>query len=196
MNPNRFLSFLAAALISTGAGLSARAQETTSTASAASQQPPGMVPCAELPSGRLTDKELADLVPAGSPGKVRIRWRTESQEECYGFNIYRSSTPGGPWMKVNRSIIPGEGSTNIPTDYCYEDNSVERGKTYYYHIEEVSTQGAVTKLEDTLGPDGKGTPVKVKTVPEEREWLRRKALENSASAEDSGSTEPAGAASR
>lgn len=154
--------------------------QTTSTAGAV-QQPAGMVPCAELPEGQLSDEELARLVPEGSPGRVRIRWRTESQEECYGFHIYRADQPGGTFSRVNKSVIPGEGSTNIPRDYCYEDQSVERGKTYYYYIEEISTAGVATKLEDTLGPDGKGTKVKVKTVPEEREWLRRKALGDQAS---------------
>lgn len=157
--------------------LPVRAQESTTAPAAADMSPPEMQVCTPLPTGQLTPEELAVLVPEGSPGLVRIKWRTESQDECFGFNIYRASTEGGEFQKINSTIIPGEGSTNIPKEYCYEDRSVVRGETYFYYIEELSTQGVATKLQDTLGPDGKGTRVKVKTVEEERAYLKRKALE-------------------
>lgn len=130
----------------------------------------GLPPCAELPTGGLTEEELKELVPDGSPGKVRIRWKTESQDENYGFNIMRADKEGGPYKKVNTSIIPGEGSTNIPKEYCFEDTTVERGKVYYYHIEAISTAGVKEIVEGT-----EGTRVKVKTVEEERAWLKAKA---------------------
>ncbi|AXA36708.1 hypothetical protein BRCON_1931 [Candidatus Sumerlaea chitinivorans] len=128
-------------------------------------------PCDPLPSGPLTDEDLKRLVPDDSPGQVRIRWRTESQEDNYGFNIYRAESPDGPYTKINKGIIPGAGTTNIPHDYCYVDRPLPRGKVFYYYIESVSNAGVSEILEGT-----KGTRVKVKTVEEEREWLRRKAL--------------------
>ncbi len=169
-------AFISLSLAACSAPLSA--QETTASA--------GLLPCEDLPTGALTDQELVNLVPDGSPGRVRIAWRTESQEECYGFNIYRAGEEGGKFAKINKGIIPGEGSTNIPKTYCYEDRSVERGKTYFYYIEEISNQGVAVKLEDTMGADGKGTRAKVKTVEEERVWLRKKAL-----GDDAATTAPA-----
>lgn len=127
--------------------------------------------CIEMPKGELTQAQLKELVPDNLPGRVFIRWRTETQEDNYGFNIYRADKPDGQYKKVNKSIIPGEGSTNIPRDYCYMDTPLPRGETFYYYIESVSTGGVAEVMKDT-----KGAKVKVKTVEEEREWLRKKAL--------------------
>lgn len=130
----------------------------------------GLAPCAPLPKGDLSDEELQRMVPEGSPGKVRIRWKTESQEENYGFNIMRAEKVEGPYAKVNPAIIPGEGSTNIPKEYCFEDTTVQRGEVYFYFIESISTAGVKETVEGT-----KDTQVKVKTVGEERAWLKARA---------------------
>ncbi|MGB9690601.1 MAG: tetratricopeptide repeat protein [Candidatus Sumerlaeaceae bacterium] len=128
-------------------------------------------PCAPLPTPPIKREDLAKLIPSDAPGRVIIRWRTETQEENLGFNIYRSENPEGPYQRINRSLIPGEGSTNIPKDYCFEDKPLPRGKVFYYYIETVSVNGVHEVLEGT-----KGTRVKVKTVEEEREWLWKKVM--------------------
>ncbi len=127
-------------------------------------------PCIELPHGELTDADLKRLVPDDAPGRVFIRWRTESQEDNYGFNILRATVADGDYRKINPAIIPGEGSTNIPKDYCFMDVGLPRGSVFFYYIESVSNSGVREVVEGT-----KNTRVKVKTVAEEREWLRKKA---------------------
>lgn len=133
--------------------------------------PPDPHACMDFPKGELSTDTLKQIVPDDSPGRVFIKWRTESQEDNYGFNIYRGEKAGGPYTKVNESIIPGEGSTNIPKDYCYVDTPLPRGAVYYYYIESISNSGVAEIVEGT-----KDTRVKVKSVDEEREWLRKKAL--------------------
>lgn len=143
----------------------------------AAEQPmsiPGHI-CEPLPVGELTDEQLKELVPDGSPGKVRVRWATESQDNVYGFNVMRADSDGGPFRKINRSVIPGEGTTNLPKSYCYLDNTAERGKTYWYYIEEVTLDGQRKAIEETKGKDGKGTRVTVRQVEAERQWLRERA---------------------
>jgi hypothetical protein len=160
---------LSGAIIICGCVLPGRGADvqTTVTATPAAA---GVTACEALPTGELSDDELAKLVPDNSAGKVRIRWRVETQEDNYGYNILRCDTPEGTYAKVNKSIIAGQGSTNIPMDYCYEDRSVTRGQTYFYYIESISTAGVREIVEGT-----KGTKVKVKTVEEERAWLKAKA---------------------
>jgi hypothetical protein len=51
------------------------------------------------------------------------------------------------------------------------DTGLPRGKTFFYYIESISNAGVAEIVEGT-----KGTKVKVKTVDEEREWIRKKAL--------------------
>jgi hypothetical protein len=147
---------------------------------------PGHV-CDPLPTGTLTDEDLKRLVPEGSAGKVRVRWATESQDNVFGFNVMRTEAEGGPYAKINRSVIPGEGTTNMPKSYCYLDTAVERGKTYWYYIEEVTLDGQRKAIDETKGKDGKGTKVKVRQVDEERKWIRDRALQATIPA-DSGST--------
>ena len=144
---------------------------TSSLAAEAPMPPSEFTPCEPFPKGNLSAADLAALVPDNSPGRVFVRWRTETQEDNYGFNVYRASKPEGPYTKINQAIVPGEGSTNIPKDYCYVDKPLPRGREFYYSIESVSNQGVSETIAET-----KGTKVKVKTVAEEREWLRKKAL--------------------
>ncbi len=128
--------------------------------------------CSPLPSGPLTDERLKELIPDDSPGLVQIKWATESQEDNYGFNILRSDSAEGPYKAINQGIIPGEGTTNIPKAYCFADRTPERGKTYFYQIEEISGTGVRTILEMT-----RATKVTAKTVELEREWLKKKVAE-------------------
>lgn len=152
----------------------AGAQDAATTTATATQDAPtttsALPPCAELPKGALTEDELKTLAPDESPGRVRIGWKTESQDETYGFNILRANHREGPYRAINPAIIPGEGTTNVPKGYCFEDTTVKRGQTYFYQIEEVTNAGIRTIVEGT-----QGTMVKVKTVAEERQWLKEKA---------------------
>lgn len=160
------LAFIFAATICIGqlfASTTVAASETTAPQST-------LVPCEELPTGNLTEEQLARFAPEGSKGRVRIAWKTESQTETYGFNILRAENPDGPYKALNAAIIPGEGTSNVPTAYCFEDRGPERGKAYYYQIEEVTTTGDRNIVEGTAA-----TKVQVKTIAEEREWLKRRA---------------------
>jgi hypothetical protein len=165
-------TFVLAAGIALPAGASA--QDTTGTQTATTETAT-LAPCGDLPVGNLSDADLEKLAPEGSPGKVRIGWKTESQEETYGFNITRADRREGPYLPINKSIIPGEGTTNVPKAYCYEDTGVKRGETYYYQIEEITNSGVKTIVDGT-----EGTMVKVKTVQEERDWLKKKAADAAA----------------
>jgi hypothetical protein len=49
-----------------------------------------------------------------------------------GYNLYRSTTPGGTYTQVNTSLI---------TDNQYDDTSVAAGTTYYYVVTSVDADG-------------------------------------------------------
>lgn len=136
-----------------------------------------LAPCGELPVGRLSDADLKQLVPDNSPGRVRVVWQTESQEDTYGFNILKSDTADGHYKPVNTRVIPGEGTTNVRKVYCFEDVGLERGRVYFYQIEEVTNAGQRSIVKGT-----EKARVQVKTVDEERTWLKKKALEAEKSA--------------
>ena len=42
--------------------------------------------------------------------KVTIQWSTESETDNSGFNLYRSESENGEYIKINDSLIPAQGS--------------------------------------------------------------------------------------
>jgi|SRR5271157_4939260 len=63
---------------------------------------------------------------------VSLSW-SPSSSSYSGFNIYRGAQSGGPYAKVNSSLIPTAS---------YADPGVVAGDTYYYVATEVDTTGA------------------------------------------------------
>jgi len=65
------------------------------------------------------------------PSQVDLSWNA-SASPVAGYNVYRSTTSGGPYMKLNSSLIPGT---------TYTDFGVQHGYTYYYVTTAVNSQG-------------------------------------------------------
>jgi len=63
---------------------------------------------------------------------VSLSW-TSSSPTYQGFNVYRSAVSGGPYSKINSSLILAPSLTDI---------SVSGGQTYYYVATEVDSMGA------------------------------------------------------
>lgn len=83
-------------------------------------------------------------------GTITLRWRTESEQDNYGFNVYRSEKKDGPFEKINPTIVRGNGTTSEPHDYVYVDNEVYKGKTYYYYLMDVDLAGNTKKFTPTI----------------------------------------------
>jgi fibronectin type 3 domain-containing protein len=62
---------------------------------------------------------------------VNLNW-TPSSSTYSGFNVYRGTTSGGPYAKVDPSVIPTTS---------YTDAGVTSGKTYFYVATEVDSTG-------------------------------------------------------
>ena len=62
---------------------------------------------------------------------VAVKWDASSSRVA-GYNVYRSTTPGGAYVKLNPSIIQG---------LSYTDETVRNGVTYYYVARAVDSEG-------------------------------------------------------
>lgn len=71
---------------------------------------------------------------------ANLAW-SDSSTALAGFNIYRGTTTGGPYTKVNSALIPTS---------TYTDTSVQSETTYYY----VTTAVDSTGLESTYSNEG------------------------------------------
>src|SRR5882724_5027202 len=61
-----------------------------------------------------------------------LSW-SPSPSTVVGYNVYRGTTSGGPYAKVNSSRDPST---------LYTDNTVQNGQTYYYISTAVNSAGA------------------------------------------------------
>ena len=92
-------------------------------------------------SGGALPVELSTLMADISIDGVTLRWRTESETNNLGFNVYRSHTPDGPFVRINPTLIDGAGTDAAPHDYQFTDSNVESESVYVYYIEDVDYQG-------------------------------------------------------
>lgn len=99
----------------------------------------------KLPAGIIL-LGLASLLVAGSPaqqedtrdlqltvspqGIVDLFWDASPTATVIGYNAYRSEQDGGPYGRLNAAVIPSLG---------YADDTVERGKTYFYVVTAVDS---------------------------------------------------------
>jgi hypothetical protein len=102
---------------------------------------------------------LAGCTPAWPRSSVTVEWTTASEVDHAGFNLYRSESPAGPWVKLNPQPIPPAGDPIVGGKYSYVDDTVEPGRTYYYQLEDVALNGATTShppIQVTAGRPGGG----------------------------------------
>jgi hypothetical protein len=69
---------------------------------------------------------------------VTIAWDHHPDPIVAGYNVYRGTSPGGPYTKLNLSLIPQPPGTDTPQ---YVDSSIPAGSnlTYYYVVRAVNT---------------------------------------------------------
>jgi hypothetical protein len=76
---------------------------------------------------------------AGSKSGVTVRWRTGSEVDALGFNIYRAKARGF-LRKVNHRLIAARGGTSGAT-YRFLDRSARSGVAYTYRLQLVDVDG-------------------------------------------------------
>jgi hypothetical protein len=75
---------------------------------------------------------------------VRLEWRTASELDNLGFHLYRAPSAGGPWERLNPSLIPGLGSSPVGQAYSYRDAGLTNGTRYFYRLEDVDAHSKTT----------------------------------------------------
>ena len=77
---------------------------------------------------------------------VVVEWTTESESDNAGFNILRSETQPGQFVKVNPTLILGSGTMSERQTYNWRDTTAKPNVAYYYRIEDVSFSGNRRRL--------------------------------------------------
>src|SRR3989338_8941195 len=78
--------------------------------------------------------ELLYFMAIPSDGKVTRVWKTETEINNYGFNIYRSEDKNGGYKEIHYEPASGNLGGEL---YSFADANVVNGKRYYYTLEDV-----------------------------------------------------------
>ncbi len=66
-----------------------------------------------------------------SATRVQLDWTTLSETNNYGFEVEKSPTAAGPFTPIPSSFVQGHGTTVVPHDYTFTDESATPGGWYY-----------------------------------------------------------------
>ncbi|MFN3532057.1 MAG: hypothetical protein ACK41Q_06015, partial [Candidatus Brocadia sp.] len=79
---------------------------------------------------------------ANDNGSVTLKWKTATEVDNAGFNLYRAKSRDGEYKKINDTLIPAQGNAVSGASYRYVDTP---GKgTFYYKLEDVDYSGVST----------------------------------------------------
>jgi hypothetical protein len=103
----------------------------------------GLLPCtADVDGVRVCNyvvvQRVANAVLGGpcvtdaNPHSVDLTWTASVSAHVTGYNVYRGTVSGGPYTKLNSSLVAGTG---------YTDTAVQAGQIYYYVATAVNTSG-------------------------------------------------------
>jgi hypothetical protein len=69
---------------------------------------------------------------------VEVGWKTVSETNNYGFEVYRKRGEAGEWTKIG--FVEGHGTTLAPQSYSYIDRSLSFGE-YFYRVKQIDLDG-------------------------------------------------------
>lgn len=104
-----------------------------------------MASCASVPTPPPAEPVVtAPPAPAVEQPEHRpntLRWTTASEVDNFGFDVYRGDSEEGPFERLTERPIPGAGTTDLTSEYSWQDLTNDPHKTYYYYVESISLEG-------------------------------------------------------
>ena len=111
----------------------------------------GTAVAADRPTPTPTSAPKAEA-PDAKTGSLKntLRWKTASEVNNVGFDVYRSTAEDGPFERITPRPIPGAGTTDEPREYVWVDDTIEPEKAYWYFVESISLTGVREKFTPTF----------------------------------------------
>lgn len=70
-----------------------------------------------------------------------VRWTTASEQDNFGFDVYRGESEEGPFIKLTPNAMLGAGTSDETHHYEFRDDGIDPCKAYWYYVEDISTGG-------------------------------------------------------
>lgn len=87
---------------------------------------------------------------AAEPPQAKLHWSAIDGQHCYGYLVYRATDRQGPFLRLNRELVPTPADGAQEHRYDYVDRDVEPGTTYYYYLDFVDKSGVKHRFSGVL----------------------------------------------
>ncbi|RMG67994.1 MAG: hypothetical protein D6715_03465 [Calditrichaeota bacterium] len=93
--------------------------------------------------------ELAFFTASSVQNRIVLKWRTESEVQNLGFEIWRAEQEDGDYQMLSsyqsNPALEGQFNSSQATDYQFEDRQVLPGRVYWYRLVDVDVNGQKTE---------------------------------------------------
>jgi len=103
----------------------------------------GVAQAADAPAGGCGDQ--SKVAPEKRVTNT-ARWTTASETDTFAYDVYRSDSEKGKFVRITKKPVLGNGTTSETHKYEFVDDTIDPCKEYYYYVEEVATSGQRTKF--------------------------------------------------
>ena len=111
-------------------------------------------------------------VPADQRVTNTARWTTASEQNTFGYDVYRSDSENGKFVRITKKPVLGNGTTSETHKYEFVDDTIDPCKEYWYYVEEITTSGERTKFTTVFKAKAKrhpdGTPAEAPAASDKK----------------------------
>jgi opacity protein-like surface antigen len=111
-------------------------------------------------------------VPADQRVTNTARWTTASEENTFGYDVYRGDSEDGKFVRITKKPVLGNGTTSETHKYEFVDDTIDPCKEYWYYVEEIATDGQRSKFTTVFKAKAKrhpdGTPAEAKAPSDKK----------------------------
>ena len=122
--------------------------------------PAAAAPAAEAVVVKAPEGDCGDQ--SSTPSEERVantpKWSLASEQDNFGFDVFRGDTEHGEFAKLNKDPILGAGTTDETQKYSWRDDTIDPCKDYWYYVESISTTGVREKMTPTFKAAAKHSP--------------------------------------
>lgn len=104
-------------------------------------------PAKEIPVGACGDQSA---VAADQRLANTARWTTASEQDNFGFDVFRGDSENGEFAKLTKEPILGAGTSDETHKYEFRDDTIDPCREYWYYVEGISTTGTREKFTPTF----------------------------------------------
>ena len=111
------------------------------------EQAAAAAPAKEIPVGECGDQSA---VPADQRIANTARWTTASEQDNFGFDVFRGDSEKGEFSKLTKEPILGAGTSDETHKYEFRDDTIDPCREYWYYVEGITTSGSREKFTPTF----------------------------------------------